>query len=336
MMHLYLPVIWAGIIGFGIMMYVILDGFDLGIGILFPWIDDKEQRDIMMNSVAPVWDGNETWLVLGGAALYGAFPLVYSTLLPILYMPIMVMLAALVFRGVAFEFRFKARRSRFLWDVAFTVGSTIAAFCQGLILGTYVHGYTSNPSYYALDYYYVWFSPFSIMTGIAVIVGYALLGATWLIMKTEGALQKEMFHVAKILLVGISFFIFLVSIWTPFIDPTLAQRWFSLPNFFYLSPLPLLTLISVLYAAYALNRRYERKPFILCISLFIFSYIGLGISVWPYMIPRSITIWQGAAPLNTQLFLLVGTLILLPILLGYSIYAYRVFRGKVTTDQGYH
>jgi cytochrome d ubiquinol oxidase subunit II len=282
-MNTYLPVIWAGIIFFGIIMYVILDGFDLGIGILFPWIDSHQHRDIMMNSVAPVWDGNETWLVLGGAALYGAFPLVYSTLLPILYMPIMVMLAALIFRGVAFEFRFKAHKSRFLWDVAFTAGSTMAAFCQGLILGTYIHGYTSNPSYYVLDYYYVWFSPFSIMTGIAVVVGYALLGATWLIMKTEGELQKEMYHVAKILLIGISFFTFLVSVW-----------------------------------------------------LFIFSYIGLGISVWPYLIPRSITIWQGAANPSSMLFLLVGTLILLPLLLGYSIYAYRVFRGKVTHEQGYH
>jgi cytochrome d ubiquinol oxidase subunit II len=335
-MNTYLPVIWAGIIFFGIIMYVILDGFDLGIGILFPWIDSHQHRDIMMNSVAPVWDGNETWLVLGGAALYGAFPLVYSTLLPILYMPIMVMLAALIFRGVAFEFRFKAHKSRFLWDVAFTAGSTMAAFCQGLILGTYIHGYTSNPSYYVLDYYYVWFSPFSIMTGIAVVVGYALLGATWLIMKTEGELQKEMYHVAKILLIGISFFTFLVSVWTPFVDPAVMQRWFSLPNFFYLLPLPLLTIGAVLYAAYALQQRFEKTPFIMSVCLFIFSYIGLGISVWPYLIPRSITIWQGAANPSSMLFLLVGTLILLPLLLGYSIYAYRVFRGKVTHEQGYH
>ncbi len=331
-----LPVIWAAIIAFAILMYVLLDGFDLGIGILFPWVANKEQRDIMMNSVAPLWDGNETWLVFGGAALYGAFPLAYGTLLPILYLPLMLMLIALVFRGVAFEFRFKAHRSLFIWDVAFCVGSTVAAFCQGLILGTFVHGYTGGQANLLFGEYFVWFSPFSIMTGFAVVIGYALLGATWLIMKTEGELQKMMFHAAKILLVGIVFFIAAVSIWTPFVDPAIEHRWFSLPNFYYLAILPLLTFIAIIYAAVALRKRYEHSPFVMSILLFVFSFLGLGISMWPYMVPRSITIWQAASDSKSLSFLLVGTCILLPILIGYSIYAYIVFKGKTTHDVGYH
>jgi cytochrome d ubiquinol oxidase subunit II len=230
---------WAIIISFAIIMYVLLDGFDLGIGILFPWVKNTEYRDVMMSTVAPVWDGNETWLVLGGASLYGAFPVAYSTLLPILYMPLMIMLAALIFRGVAFEFRFKAHRSRFIWDTAFALGSTLAAFTQGVILGTFVQGYgetlpaTISP--------YQWLTPFSALTGMAVVTGYALLGSTWLIAKTVGDLQDKMFHAAKILLFFVACFLLIVSIWTPMIDPQVMARWFSIPNIFYLSPLPTAT-----------------------------------------------------------------------------------------------
>ncbi len=330
---IYLPLIWAGIIAFVVIMYVLLDGFDLGIGILFPWIPDRHHRDIMMNSVAPVWDGNETWMVFGGALLYGAFPLAYSTLLPTLYMPIMIMLAALIFRGVAFEFRFKAEKSLLLWDIAFSAGSALAAFCQGLVLGTFVYGYDVRPDVVS---HYVWFTPFTIMTGLAVMVGYALLGATWLIMKTEGDLQREMYQAAKVLLCGITFFLALVSIWTPFIHPSIMERWFSIPNFYYLAPLPILTGIAIIYLSIGLFKRYEKLPFVLSICLFLFAYIGLCISSWPYLVPRTITLWQAASNISSLEFLLIGTIILLPILLAYSIYSYYIFRGKVRADEGYH
>lgn len=333
MLHEPLILAWVCILAFAVFMYVLLDGFDLGIGILFPWIPNHKYRAMMMNSVAPVWDGNETWLVLGAAALYGAFPVAYSTLLPILYLPIMVMLCALIFRGVAFEFRFKAHRSRLLWDLAFSIGSLAAAFCQGLILGTFVHGYTGHPG--QTTPYIAWFSSFSVTTGIAVVAGYALLGATWLIMKTEGELQKYMYHIAKIYLLAVGFFIALISLWTPFVDEFVLHRWFSLPNFFYLLPLPLLTLMAWCACLYALYRQWEKLPFILSVLLFLFAYIGLAVSVWPYLVPFDITFWQAASNPSALKFLLVGTCILLPVLIGYSIYAYYVFKGKVSENEGY-
>ncbi|MBA2653617.1 MAG: cytochrome d ubiquinol oxidase subunit II [Gammaproteobacteria bacterium] len=335
-MNNMLPLIWAGLIAFGVIVYVILDGFDLGIGILFPWVQDHEYRSIMMDTIAPVWDGNETWLVFGGATLYGAFPLAYSTLLPALYMPIMVMLGSLVFRGVAFEFRIKAHKSLFLWDLAFAGGSTMAAFCQGLILGTFIQGYFLIPGSAEA---YGWLTPFSMATGIAVVFGYALLGSTWLIMKTENNLQKTMYQAAKILLFCVAVFMFIVSIWTPFIHPDIKIRWFSLPNFFYLLPLPAATIMTTLYAAYCLKHPTGKKeglPFILSVLLFIFGYIGLGISTWPYIVPRQLTLWEAAANPKTLLFQLVGAIILLPLLITYSIYAYTVFRGKVHAGSGYH
>lgn len=331
-----LPLIWAFLIAIGVILYVILDGFDLGIGILFPWVRDHKHRSIMINSIAPVWDGNETWLVFGGAALYGAFPLAYSTLLPTLYMPIMVMLGALVFRGVAFEFRAKAFKSRFLWDLAFAGGSTAAAFCQGLILGTFIQG---QFQFHGLMKSYIWLTPFSMITGIAVVFGYALLGSTWLIMKTEGGLQRDMYQAAKILLFGVAAFMFIVSIWTPFLHNDIFNTWFVIPNFFYLLPLPLLTLIVTLYETYCLNRpdtTHEKMPFVMTILLFILCYIGLGISTWPYIVPRELTFWEAASNTTSLRFLLVGTIILMPLLITYSIYAYRVFRGKVHSDMGYH
>jgi cytochrome d ubiquinol oxidase subunit II len=318
---------WAVIISFIIMMYVLLDGFDLGIGILFPWIKKGLHRDIVMSSVIPVWDGNETWLVFGAAALYAAFPIVYSTLLPTLYMPLMILLVSLIFRGVAFEFRFKAQRSQFVWDIAFAVGSTLAAFTQGIILGTFVKGYGDHlPLAHSA---YQWLTPFSVFTGFAVVCGYALLGATWLIIKTEGSLQDQFYKLAKFLLGLLAFFLVVVSMWTPFVDPRIMQRWFSLPNFFYLSPLPILAIAVVLYNFYCLHTRKEKSPFVLSMGIFIFAYIGFCISTWPYIIPHVVPVWEAAAPPSTLKFILVGTAILLPILLIYTIYSYHVFRGKV-------
>jgi len=324
---------WAVIISFAIIMYVLLDGFDLGIGILFPWIKHHEQRDLMMTSVAPVWDGNETWLVFGAAALYGAFPLAYSVLLPTLYMPITLMLAALIFRGVAFEFRFKAHKTRFIWDSAFTLGSTIAALMQGIILGTFIKGYGNNIPVTNLPY--EWLTPFSLMTGIAVVCGYGLLGATWLIIKTEGELQIQMFRAAKILLFIVTIFLGIVSIWTPLMETHIMERWFTLPNLFYLLPLPILTGFVVLYNFYCLRHRYEYLPFYLSISLFVFSYIGFCISSWPYIIPHAVPVWEAAAPPSSLKFILIGVIFLLPVLITYTIYSYRVFRGKVTHIEHY-
>ncbi len=336
MNEISLPLIWALIIAFGVIMYVILDGFDLGIGILFSWIPDPDHQSLMINSIAPIWDGNETWLVLGGAILYGAFPLAYSTLLPHLYLPIMIMLGALVFRGVAFEFRLKAYRSRFLWDLAFSGGSMSAAFCQGLILGTFIQGQFLGQGPQAA---YAWLTPFSMTTGVAVVIGYALLGSTWLIIKTENELQKEMYHASRKLLVGVAIFILIVSLWTPFLHPDIKNRWFSLPTFFYLSPLPIATFLVVLFEDYCLQSPHkcnEKLPFICTILLFVFCYVGLGISTWPYIVPRELTFWEAASNTKTLVFLLIGMIILLPVLITYSIYAYRVFRGKVHSDTGYH
>ena len=320
---------WATIISLIIMMYVLLDGFDLGVGILFPWIKQSEYRDIMMSSVVPVWDGNETWLVFGAAALYAAFPIAYGILLPTLYMPIMILLVALIFRGVAFEFRFKAHKSQFIWDIAFASGSILAAFIQGIILGTFVKGYGNHLPLSHSAYH--WLTPFSIFTGVAVVCGYALLGATWLIIKTDGVLQERMYKAAKVLLPLVAFFLVSVSIWTPIVEPQVMQRWFSLPNFYYLSPLPIITILLVFYNFYCLHQKKERLPFILTIGLFVLSYTGFCISAWPYIIPHVLPVWEAAAPPSTLKFILVGAAIILPILLIYTLYSYHVFRGKVKT-----
>lgn len=330
-----LPLLWAGLLSFVVIMYVILDGFDLGVGILFPFVKTHENRDILMSSISPVWDGNETWLVLGAAFLYGAFPLAYSTLLPTLYMPITIMLAALIFRGVAFEFRFKANLKTFaLWDGAFFFGSILSAFCQGLILGTFVLGY-GDKNVSTLEPYH-WFTPFTIMTGIAVVIGYVLLGATWLIAKTVGDLQTTMYRYAKIALLTVAIFMGIVSLWTPLAVPEIWNRWFTLPNFWYLLPLPVITGVAFIGAWYSLHQKREFLPFWISVSLFVLAYIGFCISDWPYIIPRHTTIWEAAAPENSLKFLLVGAIILLPILIGYTAYAYNVFRGKVTSAEHHY
>jgi cytochrome d ubiquinol oxidase subunit II len=330
-----LPLIWAAIIVLGVIMYVLLDGFDLGVGILFPYLGSDADRDIAMNSVAPIWDGNETWLVLGGAGLFAAFPLAYSVILPGTYLPLLIMLIALIFRGVAFEFRFKARTNRRWWDRAFHYGSVFATIAQGLVLGTFIHGFEVEDRAYAggmLD----WLTPFSLLTGLALISGYALLGATWLIMKTAGPLQERCYRFARALLIAVLVFVGLVSLWTPFLNPQVAERWFSWPNIAYLSPVPIITAAVVLWHWRALEQRREALPFVLTMALFLLSFLGLGISLWPHVIPPDITIWEAAAPPATQGFVLIGTAIILPIVLGYTAFTYYVFRGKVRPGEGYH
>ena len=330
-----LPIIFALLLGFIVLMYVVLDGFDLGIGILFPFTTNEKERDTMMNSIAPVWDGNETWLVFGGAMLYGAFPIVCGLLLPVLYMPIMLMLVALVFRGVSFEFRFKAVKSKPIWNWAFAIGSVAASFFQGVILGAFVQGFDINESVMTINST-DWLTPFSLATGVALICGYALLGATWMIIKSTGRLQRKMIEHAKGLLVLVSFFLVFVSVWTPLHSKEIFNRWYSFPNVIFLSLLPLITMFAIYKIWQNLQGKScsEYKPFIYSIIVFLCAYTGIGISVYPYLIPHQVTIWEAAAPDTTLTFILVGVVIMLPILLAYTIYAYNLFKGK--TSGHYH
>ena len=335
-MGIDLPLIWAIIIIFGIMMYVIMDGFDLGIGILFPFIKGESDRDVMMNTVAPVWDGNETWLVLGGAALFGAFPLAYSVVLSALYLPLILMLLGLIFRGVAFEFRFKARpEKRHIWDKSFIGGSLVATFFQGVALGAFIDGIPVVNREYAgggMD----WLSPFTVFCGLALIVAYALLGCTWLIMKTQGDLQQQMHKLGRPLALAVLVLMGIVSLWTPLAHSEIAARWFTLPNLFWFLPVPILVLLTMFGLFKAIARNANYTPFLLTLVLIFLGYSGLGISLWPYIIPPSITIWEAAAPPQSQGFMLVGTLFIIPFILGYTFWSYYVFRGKVTHEDGYH
>ena len=335
-MGIDLPLIWAIIIIFGIMMYVIMDGFDLGIGILFPFIKNDSDRDVMMNTVAPVWDGNETWLVLGGAALFGAFPLAYAVVLSALYLPLILMLLGLIFRGVAFEFRFKARpEKRHIWDKSFIGGSLVATFFQGVALGAFIDGIPVVNREYAgggMD----WLSPFTVFCGLALIVAYALLGCTWLIMKTQGDLQQQMHKLGRPLALAVLVLMGIVSLWTPLAHSEIAARWFTLPNLFWFLPVPILVLLTMFGLFKAIARNANYTPFLLTLVLIFLGYSGLGISLWPYIIPPSITIWEAAAPPQSQGFMLVGTLFIIPFILGYTFWSYYVFRGKVTHEDGYH
>ena len=327
--------IWFAIIAFGIFMYVLMDGFVLGIGILFRFAPHEHDQDVMMNSVAPIWDANETWLVLGGAGLFAAFPLAYSVILPALYLPLIAMLIALVFRGVAFEFRFKAEKSRYLWNIAFNLGSMIATFAQGVALGAFVQGFEVVNRQYA-GATFDWLTPFSLVTGVALMAGYALLGSTWLIMKTEGELQDWAYRLTVRLLIAVVAAIILISVWVPFLDTDIGNRWFSWPNIIFLSPVPILVGAMAVGLLRAVDQRETYLPFILAMGLFLLGYAGLAISIWPNIIPPDISIWEAASPPESQIFLLVGVIFLIPIILGYTAYSYWVFRGKVKQDAGYH
>jgi len=334
-MEAYLPVIWAAIIGCAVAMYVILDGFDLGIGILFPFAESEHERDQMMNSVAPFWDGNETWLVLGGAGLMVTFPLAYSIILPALYLPVIVMLLALVFRGVAFEFRWMGVTSKPRWTFAFAAGSTLAAFCQGLVLGGLVQGIKVENGAFAGGAF-DWATPFSVLCGLGLVAGYALLGATWLIMKTEGRIADRARSKAKALLVVVLVFMAIVSLWTPLAFDRIAARWFSLPNLLFLWWVPAVTALVAFAAWRSIESGRDTLPFLATIALFLLGYLGLLISNFPYIVPPSLTIWQTAASPPTHIFMLMGTLVLLPIIFGYTIFVYWIFGGKLREGEGYH
>jgi cytochrome d ubiquinol oxidase subunit II len=327
--------IWAFIIAFAVFVYVVMDGFDLGLGMLFPLFPKKEDRDVMMNSVAPVWDGNETWLVLGGGGLMAAFPLAYSVLMPALYTPMIVMLLGLVFRGVAFEFRWRSRRERNLWDIAFAGGSMLATLAQGVALGAILQGVNVNGRHYGGGWW-DWLTPFSILTGFALVAGYGLLGATWLVMKTEGELRDHAYRLSWWLLFAMLGAIGVVSLATPFLDAEYARRWFAWPNIIVTAPVPIAVAAVTVLLLRSLSAKQDYRPFFLSLTLFALSYAGLGISMWPYIVPRSITIWQAAAPDNSLVFMSYGIAVLVPTILAYTAWAYYVFRGKVSAGAGYH
>jgi cytochrome d ubiquinol oxidase subunit II len=334
-MQSYLPVIWSALIAAAVGLYVILDGFDLGVGILFPFARREAGRDTMMNSVAPFWDGNETWLVLGGGGLLVAFPRGYAAIMPAFYLPVIVMLLALIFRGVSFEFRFVAKPRHALWDATFTGGSILAAFSQGVILGGFIQGiHVENGAFAGGSF--DWATPFALVCGLGLVAGYALLGATWLIWKTEGELAEAARRWASALLLAVLAFIVVVSIWTPLGFSRIADRWFSVPNIFYLAPVPIVTAALAFGAWRWLRRREEVLPFFAAIGLFTLCYLGLAISTYPYLVPPTLTIWDTAAAPESQIFSLMGTLMLLPVILAYFAFVYWTFRGKVRAGEGYH
>lgn len=334
--NLDLTMIWAFIIAFAVFAYVVMDGFDLGIGILFPALHVGEERNVAMNSIAPVWDGNETWLVLGGGGLMAAFPLAYALILPAIYAPLIAMLLGLIFRGVAFEFRWRDPAHRAFWDAGFFGGSLVAALSQGIILGAVLQGIDIDiPARSYAGGWWDWLTPFSLITGLSVVIGYGLLGATWLIMRTEGALQAKVRGYARwfaaLMLVAIA----VVSGATPYLQHGYFERWFDWPRVLYTAQVPLLVAVTAVALYFALKHKRERWPFLLSLLLFALTFVGLGISLYPYIVPDHVTIWEAAAPESSQIFMLVGAAILIPVILAYTGYAYWVFRGKVG-HEGYH
>jgi len=327
--------IWTVILGLGVFFYVLLDGFDLGVGMLYGLHREGEQRGIIMNSIAPIWDGNETWLILGGLALLAAFPLAFAIIIPALYFPVLLMLLALIFRGVAFEFRFKDKAHRGFWDHAFCYGSAVATFAQGTVLGAFIQGFEIDGRRF-VGGSFDWLTPFSVMTGFALMAGYCLLGAGWLVLKTQGELQDWARRQGRGALILVMLAIAAVSLWTPYAEADIAARWFSWPNIALLAPVPIASLVLAVATWISFGSRQEAMPFVYSIGLFLTAYLGLAISLWPNIVPHRYSLWEAASSESTQAFLLVGTLFLLPIILLYSGWSYWVFRGKVKADTGYH
>jgi cytochrome d ubiquinol oxidase subunit II len=335
-MGIDLPLLWAIIILFAIMMYVVMDGFDLGIGMLFPWFPEKEDRDVMMNTVAPVWDGNETWLVLGGAGLMAAFPLAYSVVLSALFLPLTLMLVGLVFRGVAFEFRFKTEGAqRRVWDWSFALGSFAATFAQGVTLGAFIDGIPMLAEQYSGGPF-DWLRPFPLFCGVGLVVAYMLLGSSWLVMKTGSALQAEMRRRTRTWVWALLAVIVVISVWTPLAHAGIAKRWFTLPNLYWFAPVPALVGVCMFFLLRSLKRDAEIAPFLLTLALVFLGYSGLGISLWPNVIPPNVSIWEAAGPPQSLGFALVGALLIIPVILMYTAFSYWVFRGKVQPGEGYH
>lgn len=334
-MSLDLVPLWAVILSLAVLMYVLLDGFDLGVGILFFFRKQAEDRDTMVASVAPIWDFNETWLFLGGGGLLAVFPLAFAIIMPALYFPILIMLLGLLFRGVAFEFRHAPDARRAIWDRSFAYGSLIATFAQGIVLGNFIQGFPVVGRSFAGSSW-DWIAPFPLLTGLGLIAGYTLLGATWLFMKTEGELQMWARTMSQRFLLDILAFIVMVSVWTPLANERIAARWFTLPNLLYFLPVPVLTALLTWLIWDSLKKGREVLPFLGTMGLFFLSFTGLIISLWPYVAPPNVTLWDAATAPMSQQFLMVGTMFLLPVILLYVFWSYWVFRGKVRADLGYH
>jgi cytochrome d ubiquinol oxidase subunit II len=330
-----LVTIWTTILAIGVFLYVALDGFDLGVGMLYNFAPDRRARDFVMNSIAPIWDGNETWLILGGLGLLAAFPVAFAIIIPAVYFPILLMLLALIFRGLAFEFRYRDAEHRTFWDHGFAAGSALATFAQGLVLGSFIQGFHVEGRQF-LGTSFDCFTPFSILVGVGLMFGYALLGSGWLVIKTEGTLQQWARALGRRCLIGTTLAIATVSLWTPLADAHIAARWFSFPNIVLLAPVPLITGGLIWYEWRSLSNGSEYAPFIAALGLFVVSYLGIAISLWPMIVPGHFTLREAAASPSTQAFLLIGTLILLPVILLYTGWSYWVFRGKVRSDIGYH
>lgn len=327
--------LWTIILGAAVFFYVLLDGFDLGVGILYGFAVNRNDRNLIMNSIAPVWDGNETWLILGSIGLLAAFPLAFAIVIPAVYFPILMMLLALIFRGVAFEFHYRDTEHVTFWDRAFCIGSLVATFSQGIIAGAFIQGFAVEGRKF-IGTSFDCFTPFSLFTGVALVFGYALLGAGWLILKTDGELQQTVRRQGCWCFIAVLMAIGIVSLWTPLMDSHIADRWFSWPNMAYLSIIPMITMIIAFFEWRALNNHSEIIPFIGAMGLFLISYLGIAISLFPMIVPHHFTLWQAASSPDTQAFLIIGTLFLLPIILMYSAWSYWVFRGKVRADFGYH
>lgn len=320
----------ASLIVFGIIMYVILDGFDLGIGIIFPWAPTNCCKNKMMSSIAPVWDGNETWLIYGTGVLFAAFPKAYSIIIPVLYSPIMLMVISLIFRGLAFEFRLKAKKSRWVWDWSFTIGSYITAFAQGTIIGVIVEGIDTDSSmkYDCIGDFLL--NKFTITTGFAMIAAYSLLGSTWVIMKTDGITKQWAQNITKPIVTMVFLYIMVISFKSPYQHNFIMKRWFEFPDCLILFPIPFLTGISIWFILFGIKKQYDYLPFISSVSLFILCFFALIVSLWPYIIVPNMTIWDAAAPPETLQFISIIVCISLPIVIGYSIFVYSLFKGKVT------
>jgi cytochrome bd ubiquinol oxidase subunit II len=325
--------LWTAVLAAAVFLYVLLDGFDLGVGMLYGCAADRDWRNLIMNTIAPIWDGNETWLVLGGIGLLAAFPLAFAIVMPAIYFPILVMLLALIFRGVAFEFRDALQRT--FWDHAFAYGSAVATFAQGIVLGSFIQGFQVEGRHFAGSSLGC-FTFFSVFCGVGLMFGYSLLGAGWLILKTEGPLQQWARAKGKFALLGVLIAIAAVSLWTPLIAPPIGARWFTWPDLVVFSPIPLAALALAWWEWRSLSGRADVAPFAAAIGLFAASYAGIAVSLWPMIVPYRFTLWQAASAPATQAFLLVGTLFLLPIILMYTGWSYWVFRGKVRADIGYH
>jgi cytochrome d ubiquinol oxidase subunit II len=326
--------IWLGLVGLVVILYVVLDGFSLGVALLFPSAREEAERDVLMNSIAPVWDANQTWLVFGGGALFASFPMVYSVLFSALYIPLLTFIFGLIFRGVAFEFRANSRR-KIPWNRAFFLGSLMAVFAQGLTLGGYLSGTTVVGNHFA-GRPFDWLNPFSVMVGLALIAGYVLLGSTYLIIKTTGPVQKRAYTQAFWSALIVAGFLLLVSIWTPVHDPTILARWLSPPRIYFVWAFPVLGIVAFVLLLKSLKERRELMPFISTVLIFLSAYLGLQTAIYPYAIPPSVTIYEAAAQRQTQVFTLWGVCLVLPAVLGYTVYSYRVFRGKVVAEEGYH